>query len=129
MTVIHVPTDEPGLRTPRSPSAGTTAPLIKSSRDDTPRPALGGLTASAANLQGRPAEPSERGKGAATDKPPEKRPPKEMTQTTLSLSVQKEPGFTICGVCDLLYNPLNEKDRKEHSKRHAAFSRSKRRVA
>ncbi|KAK4140444.1 uncharacterized protein C8A04DRAFT_14948 [Dichotomopilus funicola] len=56
-----------------------------------------------------------------------KRSARELTQTTLSLSLQKEPGFTICSVCDILYNPLNEKDRKEHNRRHAAFSRNIRR--
>jgi hypothetical protein len=52
-----------------------------------------------------------------------KRPPRDMTQTTLSLSIQKESCFTICAVCDILYNPLNEKDRKEHNRRHAAYTR------
>ncbi|KAL2194810.1 hypothetical protein P885DRAFT_70840 [Corynascus similis CBS 632.67] len=54
---------------------------------------------------------------------------KDMTQTTLSLSIHKEPGFTLCGICDILYNPLNEKDRREHNRRHAAFSRKRRRTA
>lgn len=55
----------------------------------------------------------------------EKRQTRDMTQTTLSLSVHKEPGFTICGVCDILYNPLNEKDRREHKRRHAAYIRTR----
>lgn len=58
-------------------------------------------------------------------RPRDKRQTRDMTQTTLSLSVHKEPGFTICGVCDILYNPLNEKDRREHRRRHAAHSRTK----
>ncbi|GAB1317494.1 hypothetical protein MFIFM68171_07704 [Madurella fahalii] len=63
--------------------------------------------------------------GLKVGKPPEKRSARDMTQTTLSLSVQKDPGFTICTVCDILYNPLNEKDRREHKRRHAAYSRTK----
>ncbi|AEO60022.1 hypothetical protein MYCTH_2308818 [Thermothelomyces thermophilus ATCC 42464] len=58
-----------------------------------------------------------------------KQPVKDMMQTTLSLSVQKEPGFILCGVCDILYNPFNEKDRKEHNRRHAASSRKRRKTA
>ncbi|AEO67949.1 uncharacterized protein THITE_2089449 [Thermothielavioides terrestris NRRL 8126] len=58
-----------------------------------------------------------------------KRAAKDMTQTTLSLSVQKEPGFTMCGVCDILYNPLNEKDRREHNRRHAARCRIRQKAA
>ncbi len=125
--------DTPAVKTmpcaPCSPSTRTTTPPVNSGLDDTPRPAFGRLGASTVNIQDRLADPPERSRGAATEKPPEKRPPREMTQTTLSLSVQKEPGFTICGVCDLLYNPLNEKDRKEHNRRHAAFSRNKKKVA
>ncbi|KAL2262502.1 hypothetical protein VTK26DRAFT_1135 [Humicola hyalothermophila] len=67
--------------------------------------------------------------GATCKPPPVRRRAKEMTQTTLSLSVHKEPGFTICSVCDLLYNPLNEKDRREHRRRHAAYTRAKARPA
>ncbi|KAL2268300.1 hypothetical protein VTJ83DRAFT_3146 [Remersonia thermophila] len=51
---------------------------------------------------------------------------KDMTQTTLNLSIHKDTCFTICAVCDILYNPLNEKDRKEHNRRHAAAVRNKR---
>jgi hypothetical protein len=64
--------------------------------------------------------------GSGGSRPPQrKRSAREMTQTTLNLSIHKEPGFTICSVCDLLYNPLNEKDRKEHKRLHAAFLRNK----
>lgn len=63
--------------------------------------------------------------GAGGKKPSEKRSAREMTQTILSLSVHKDSAFTICAVCDILYNPLNEKDRKEHKRRHAAYSRTK----
>jgi hypothetical protein len=59
---------------------------------------------------------------------PGKRPPRDMTQTTLSLSIQKESCFTVCAVCDILYNPLNEKDRKEHNRRHAAYARKQKRA-
>ncbi|KAL2019929.1 hypothetical protein VTK56DRAFT_9021 [Thermocarpiscus australiensis] len=91
---------------------------------DRMRPVLGEV---AANIQQHPTASA----GATTDrgtrskKTGEKRSAKDMTQTTLSLTVHKEPGFTICGVCDLLYNPLNEKDRKEHKRRHAAYTRNK----
>lgn len=49
---------------------------------------------------------------------------KEMVQTVLSLSINKDPGIIICKDCGILYNPLNEKDRKEHKRRHAAHVRS-----
>ena len=57
-------------------------------------------------------------------KRPEKRP-KEMVQTVLSLSVNKEPGFLICKECGILYNPLNGEDRKEHRRRHSAWVKGK----
>ena len=76
------------------------------------------------NGQNETTDPVQNG-GTKSKPRREKRRAKEMTQTTLSLSVHKEPGFTICGVCDLLYNPLNEKDRREHRRRHAAYSRAK----
>ncbi|KAK4098730.1 hypothetical protein N658DRAFT_395205, partial [Parathielavia hyrcaniae] len=91
-----------------------------------PRPPLSEVAANTVDLQ----EGSRRAltDGATkTKKQPAKRLAKDMTQTTLSLSIHKEPVFTICGVCDILYNPLNEKDRREHSRRHAAWSRKRRR--
>jgi hypothetical protein len=67
---------------------------------------------------------------AAADQPQRrKRKSHELTQTTLSLSMDDDPGFTICDVCHILYNPLNEKDRREHSRRHAAFCRSAKRTS
>lgn len=78
---------------------------------------------------------AESASAAADNKDTKRNKPREgrrrsMTQTTLSLSINKEPGFTICRVCDILYNPLNEKDRKEHARRHAAYvSRSKGKTA
>ncbi|KAK0649354.1 hypothetical protein B0T16DRAFT_409908 [Cercophora newfieldiana] len=54
-----------------------------------------------------------------------KRPAKEMVQTTLNLSLNPDSGFKICKECGILYNPLNEKDRKEHKKQHAAYVRNK----
>ena len=54
-----------------------------------------------------------------------KRPAKDMVQTTLNISLNPDSGFTICKDCGTLYNPLNEKDRKEHKKQHAAHVRSK----
>jgi hypothetical protein len=44
-------------------------------------------------------------------------------QTTLALT--DDPAFTICNDCEMLYNPLNEKDRKDHARRHAAAVRKK----
>jgi hypothetical protein len=49
---------------------------------------------------------------------------KPTIQTTLNLSGD-EPGFTICKECEMLYNPLNEKDRKDHAKQHAIAMRRK----
>ncbi|KAK3313267.1 hypothetical protein B0H66DRAFT_569897 [Apodospora peruviana] len=57
--------------------------------------------------------------------PTANRPKKDMVQTTLSLAINPGPGFTICKECGILYNPLNEGDRKEHKRRHAAHIRSK----
>ena len=74
--------------------------------------------------RGSPSTSTKSGDGGS--RPPQrKRSAREMTQTTLNLSIHKEPGFTICSVCDLLYNPLNEKDRKEHKRLHAAYLRNK----
>ncbi|KAK4161910.1 hypothetical protein QBC43DRAFT_322996 [Cladorrhinum sp. PSN259] len=52
---------------------------------------------------------------------------KELVQTVLSLSINKEPGFLICNECGILYNPLNGEDRKEHGRRHKAFLKEKKR--
>lgn len=49
---------------------------------------------------------------------------KELVQTTLNVAINPGPGFTICKDCGILYNPLNEMDRKEHKRRHAAHLRS-----
>ncbi|KAB5536194.1 hypothetical protein GE09DRAFT_343116 [Coniochaeta sp. 2T2.1] len=46
---------------------------------------------------------------------------KAAVQTTLNIS--DKPGFTICKDCDMLYNPLNEKDKKDHARQHAAAMR------
>lgn len=50
---------------------------------------------------------------------------KVTVQTTLNLSMADEPVFTICKECEILYNPLNEKDRRDHAKQHAAALRRK----
>lgn len=50
---------------------------------------------------------------------------KATVQTTLNLCMADDPGFTVCKDCDMLYNPLNEKDRKDHAKQHAAVMREK----
>ncbi|KAL1884153.1 hypothetical protein VTK73DRAFT_6822 [Phialemonium thermophilum] len=47
-------------------------------------------------------------------------------QTTLSLSLKDEPSFRLCKDCNILYNPLNERDRKDHAREHAAFQKQKR---
>lgn len=57
-----------------------------------------------------------------------RRPRKATVQTTLNLSPADDPGFTICKDCGMLYNPLNEKDRKDHAKQHAAVMREEWRV-
>ncbi|KAK0721548.1 hypothetical protein B0T21DRAFT_414726 [Apiosordaria backusii] len=49
---------------------------------------------------------------------------KQMVQTVLNLSINKDPGILICKDCGVLYNPLNEQDRKEHKRQHAAHVRS-----
>jgi hypothetical protein len=92
------------------------------------RQALSDVAVNALCYQDEPASSPADGK-SRNKKRLDKRPAKDMTQTTLSLSVHKEPGFTMCSVCDILYNPLNEKDRREHNRRHAAFSRNKKRRA
>jgi hypothetical protein len=109
-----------------SPSKAEATIIVGIAAHTTPRPALSEVPANTLEHDG-PAGSSGDG-GTRTKKRPDKRPARDMTQTTLSLSVHKEPGFTMCGVCDILYNPLNEKDRREHNRRHAAFSRSKRRT-
>jgi hypothetical protein len=50
---------------------------------------------------------------------------KPTVQTTLNLRMANDPAFTICKDCDMLYNPLNEKDRKDHATQHAAAMRRK----
>ena len=54
-----------------------------------------------------------------------KRPKKELVQATLNLSTRPGPRFTLCKSCGLLYNHLNDKDRKTHARQHAAYTRSK----
>jgi hypothetical protein len=48
---------------------------------------------------------------------------KELVQTTLSLSINRDSGYVVCKDCGLLYNPVHEKDRKEHAREHAAHQR------
>ncbi len=110
----------------RSPSTEHTTIAVRSEAHDLLRPALIEVTANSVHQDG-----PLTAEAAITraKRPAQKRQRRDMTQTTLSLSIQKEPGFTICGVCDILYNPLNEKDRREHNRRHAAYSRNKKRAA
>ncbi|KAK4154323.1 hypothetical protein C8A00DRAFT_14538 [Chaetomidium leptoderma] len=113
-----------------SPLIGETSSLAGSEAGDTLRlrPALSEVATNTLDSQYIPVS-ALADRGPRTRKRPEKRQARDMTQTTLSLSVQKEPGFTICGVCDILYNPLNEKDRREHNRRHAAYSRHQKKAA
>ncbi len=115
------------IRSQRSSSTGDTTIVVGIEACDPLRPALIEVTANSVDYQDAPLTAE-----AATTRakrPTQKRQRRDMTQTTLSLSIQKEPGFTICGVCDILYNPLNEKDRREHNRRHAAYSRNKKRAS
>ncbi|KAK3947333.1 hypothetical protein QBC32DRAFT_91216 [Pseudoneurospora amorphoporcata] len=53
-------------------------------------------------------------------------PTKEMVQTTLSLAIgEPKPQFIVCKECSMLYNHLNDKDRRDHKRVHAAYIRSK----
>ncbi|KAL0467884.1 hypothetical protein QR685DRAFT_447400 [Neurospora intermedia] len=55
-----------------------------------------------------------------------KAPTKEMVQTTLSLAIgEPRPQFIVCKECSMLYNHLNDKDRKDHKRVHVAYIRSK----
>jgi hypothetical protein len=109
-----------------SASTDEAATVVRGEALDALRPAL---TEVAANTVDHPDGSASTVRRMRSKRSTEKRPTRDMTQTTLSLSVQKEPGFTVCGVCDLLYNPFNEKDRREHNRRHAAYSRNKKRAA
>lgn len=63
---------------------------------------------------------------AAQKKRPAKTPTKEMVQTTLSLAIgESKPQFIVCKECSMLYNHLNDKDRRDHKRVHAAYVRSK----
>lgn len=50
---------------------------------------------------------------------------RDMVQTTLSLAINPKPGFIVCKECGLLYNRLNEEDRKDHVRVHAGNRRSR----
>lgn len=55
-----------------------------------------------------------------------KAPTKEMVQTTLSLAIgEPRPQFIVCKECNMLYNHLNDRDRKDHKRVHMACIRSK----
>ena len=84
---------------------------------DTPPHTLNSLGAPSTAVQ-KPGNQSQRKKAG-------KRSVKDLVQTTLSLSTNPGPGFTICNECGVLYNPLNEKDRKDHKRQHAAHVRRK----
>ena len=46
-------------------------------------------------------------------------------QTTLSLSIELEPRFRVCTDCNMLYNPFNGKDRRDHERQHTAWERQR----
>jgi len=117
-----------GVGKQSSPSLSKSTIIVGGTSNGTLRPALSEVAVNALCHQDGPTNSVADGK-SRIKKRLNKQPAKDMTQTTLSLSVHKEPGFTICSVCDILYNPLNEKDRREHNRRHAAFSRNKKRRA
>ncbi|KAI5923019.1 hypothetical protein F4810DRAFT_234322 [Camillea tinctor] len=48
-------------------------------------------------------------------------------QTTLSLSLT-DTGFVECQECNMIYNPIHEKDAKDHARVHAALQRAKSRT-
>ncbi|KAI0602510.1 hypothetical protein F4775DRAFT_245914 [Biscogniauxia sp. FL1348] len=48
-------------------------------------------------------------------------------QTTLSLSLT-DTGFVECKDCNMLYNPIHEKDAKDHARVHAALRKAKSRT-
>ncbi len=54
-----------------------------------------------------------------------KRRKKDLVQSTLNLSRNPGPRFTICKSCGLLYNHLNGDDRKTHARQHAISARAK----
>jgi hypothetical protein len=53
---------------------------------------------------------------------------KGLVQTTLNVRINPGPGYTICKECELLYNPLNETDKKDHVRTHAAWKRKQSKV-
>lgn len=126
--VDSVSVQDATIRAQRSPSIDKTTIIVRTDDHDTMRPALSEVGPNTVDYHDGPAGTSAN-KRPGTLRAKQKRQARDMTQTTLSLSIQKEPGFTVCGLCDLLYNPLNEKDRREHSRRHAAYSRTKNRAA
>jgi len=123
-------TKDATIRARCSPSRNeTTTIIVRTAGHDTWRPALSEVGPNTGvEYHDGPASTSAH-RRPSTKRATQKRSTRDMTQTTLSLSIQKEPGFTVCGVCDLLYNPLNEKDRREHNRRHAAYSRNQKRAA
>jgi hypothetical protein len=74
---------------------------------------------------GAPTEEQTANEGFQVKHEGKRRAAKATVQTTLNLSMADEPGFIICKDCEILYNPLNEKDRKDHARRHAAVIRRK----
>jgi len=79
----------------------------------TSSPEIGGLRQGSINTakEQRGSKPSKRRKQAL------------VTQTTLSLA--SKGSFTECKVCDILYNPLHEKDVRDHTRYHAKICRRK----
>jgi hypothetical protein len=97
---------------------------LSQSRLATEGPQVESKTAPGGDSARRRVESIVRGKS----KGKRKRKSHQLTQTTLSLAIDEKPAFTVCDVCHILYNPLNEKDRLEHSRRHAAYCRAAKRL-
>jgi hypothetical protein len=119
-----------GSRTSKSRSSSIESTIVVGGESDgVLRPPLCSVAVNLLQPRAASVSDSEHAKPKTKRRSEKQKPAKDMTQTTLSLSIHKEPGFTICGVCDILYNPLNEKDRREHNRRHAAYCRRNKKLS
>ncbi|KAK1783263.1 hypothetical protein QBC45DRAFT_400120 [Copromyces sp. CBS 386.78] len=96
-----------------TPEAGDGTPIGTPSASSQTEPDSTGATSSKQSV-------SKKKRAAKTP------PTKEMVQTTLSLAIgEPKPQFIVCKECSMLYNHLNDKDRRDHKRVHAAYIRSK----
>jgi hypothetical protein len=66
------------------------------------------------------------GKRGVLEERRRKKPAKKaLVQTALNLAIGPGSGVKLCKEFGVLFNPMNEKDKKEHKKEHAAYLRSK----